>query len=280
MTKKVDWTSIDSIIQNKSLIMPFTEVAKLVSLSEITVRRRAKFLGLESLVSNKMRLNRENLKIDFFRTWSPQMAYTLGYIYADGSLEVTSCGTYSLGLGCSTEDEIIILQIREWLGSQHKITREPEKLNAHGLRRDPFTRCSISSKVLIQSLIEIGPVPNKSNLDLPFPVISSEFKPHFMRGYLDGDGGVYHRITDTQVQRYLYFKGTFNFIKGLQESLIYDLGIAKNKLFVEEESPTCYKASWGSKEDLRKLYDYLYPDQSVFCLPRKRSKLELCVQGI
>jgi hypothetical protein len=53
-----------------------------------------------------------NVNSDFFKDWSPVMAYCLGFIYADGSLHRSARGHY---LTITSTDEAIILNFKQWL---------------------------------------------------------------------------------------------------------------------------------------------------------------------
>jgi len=57
---------------------------------------------------------------NFFKEWSPIMAYVLGYWYADGSLEDASYlrGKY---IRVTSIDKSTIEKIRDWLDSEHAI---------------------------------------------------------------------------------------------------------------------------------------------------------------
>ena len=128
----------------------------------------------------------------FFEKWTPEMAYILGYIFADGSLEDASYlrGKY---LRITSKDEEILLKIKKILNSSHKLQlRKPIKIN--------FKKSTYFSKVLyllrigdhkiFDDLINLG-VTTRKSLTLKFPEIPTLFFPHFVRGYFDGDGSVF-----------------------------------------------------------------------------------------
>lgn len=58
---------------------------------------------------------------NFFKKWSPEMAYVLGFIAADGSLVENKCGAHFLDI-CSTDKEIIY-RIKRILKSNHKVSK-------------------------------------------------------------------------------------------------------------------------------------------------------------
>lgn len=100
-----------------------------------------------------------------FETWSPNMAYLLGYIYADGSLDCSPRirGRYIKII--STDKELIDLS-KSILDSLHKIvTIEPPSLK----HRVKFL-LRIGSHKIYNDLVKLGVHPNKS-LDMGFPTI-------------------------------------------------------------------------------------------------------------
>lgn len=121
---------------------------------------------------------------DFFKKWTIEMAYTLGYIYADGSLEDAAYmrGKY---LRVSSVEKDNIEKIKRWMDSEHTINVLPPKTNnskvGYLLR--------IGSHELYNDLVRLGLYPNKS-LTIKFPSIPKKYLNHFVRGYFDGDGCV------------------------------------------------------------------------------------------
>lgn len=116
---------------------------------------------------------------NFFKKWSPEMAYVLGFFAADGNmcihrnggkfLEFTSC------------DRGILVKIKKLLNSSHKISTR--------LRDTKSYRIQIGSKEMFTDLLKLGMLPAKS-LVLKFPEVPVEYLRDFIRGYFDGDGCV------------------------------------------------------------------------------------------
>ncbi|MAG12308.1 hypothetical protein CL630_00660 [bacterium] len=122
---------------------------------------------------------------DFFKKWSPEMAYVLGFLFADGHVVTNPRG--SCYIGFTSTDKEIIEKIKHTLHSNHTI----------GIRRknnpnwkDQYV-LQIGSKSVVQYLKRFGIVQNKS-LAIKFPKnIPENMLRHFIRGYFDGDGCVY-----------------------------------------------------------------------------------------
>lgn len=121
---------------------------------------------------------------DFFRSWSNEMAYVLGFIFADGTVFKNKRGAFFLEI-TSTDLEVID-KIRKMIQSDHRVgVRESKKF---GWKTS--YRLQIGSKEMVKDLISFGVIQSKS-LVVSFPEVPDKFLGHFVRGYFDGDGGVY-----------------------------------------------------------------------------------------
>ncbi len=120
----------------------------------------------------------------FFDTWSSQMAYVLGYLYADGSLEDAWYlrGKY---IRVSSIDKSSIELIHNLLESHHPISIKKRNLPC----KDQYL-LRIGSHRLYYALTKHGLFPNKS-LSVQFPPIPQLYFKDFLRGYFDGDGCVF-----------------------------------------------------------------------------------------
>lgn len=121
---------------------------------------------------------------NFFKKWTQEMAYTLGYMYADGSLEDAAYirGKY---IRVSSVEKNNIEKIKKWLDSEHVIAiKKPSTANA---KKGYLLR--IGSHKLYDDLTALGLYPNKS-LTIQFPQVPKKYLNHFVRGYFDGDGCV------------------------------------------------------------------------------------------
>lgn len=121
---------------------------------------------------------------DFFKKWTQEMAYTLGYIYADGSLEDAAAirGKY---IRVSSVEKNNIVKIRNWLSSEHTIISIPPKTK----NSQVGYLLRIGSHTMYDDLVKLGLYPKKS-LTIKFPQVPKKYLAHFVRGYFDGDGCV------------------------------------------------------------------------------------------
>lgn len=139
------------------------------------------------------------LNHSFFKKWSPEMAYVLGFFAADGNMIKNNRGAHFIGF--YSNDRELLASIRTILKSDHKI----------GIKRQVPPSCNsyqiqIGSKEIFNDLISLGLSPNKSRT-LRFPKVPRIFFNDFLRGYFDGDGNVYfgkHFAKDRQKYRWVF----------------------------------------------------------------------------
>lgn len=201
-----------------------------------------------------------------FTTWSHKMAYVLGYLYADGSMEDASYlrGKY---LRVSSTDRDTILAIKKYLDSKHTIVEtSPKKGKNQYLLR-------IGNASLYNSLLEIGLHPNKS-LTIKMPPVPDEFFPDFVRGYFDGDGCVsLYRTKGVANQEIInklsviFTSGSFDFLKQLCNTLNTRLRLRQQKVYRSDRS---FQLRYATQDSV-KLFEFLFlkHDQGQYYLERK-----------
>lgn len=205
----------------------------------------------------------------FFKQWSPDMAYVLGFFAADGSLTINRKRGNKYIEFVSIDYEII-KKIKRTLKSEHKISSRKR-----GINHQISYRLQVGSKKIYDDLIDLGFIPNKS-LILKFPDVPTKFLHHFVRGYFDGDGhclfGKYqrkNRLGQTKVVLSGFTSGSQNFLEKLQNILKEYAGTKGGILYFHSGA---YRLSY-SLINSRKIYNFLYDniDQSLY-LSRKYIK--------
>lgn len=202
--------------------------------------------------------------IKFFDTWSNSMAYTLGFIFADGHINKAHT---LLSIGLHIQDKAIVDYIREAL--EAKTTVKVVTVKQTTRNSAPQARLTISSKRLCEGLIRRGCLPGKSNRDDPFPEVPEEYLPHFLRGAFDGDG----TINKGKNERWSFaYCGSQKFVSGFADHVARLSGTWRRPVN-KQGSDKCWACSWQSHRDIRKVYDALYPSgQDYFKGPRKFEK--------
>ncbi len=213
---------------------------------------------------------------NFFKKWSPEMAYVLGFFAADGNLTLGKRGNHYIEFTSCDKD--IIEKIRAILGSDHKVSeRKSPKEN----QKNSF-RIQIGSKILFQDLIKIGFTPNKSKR-LVYPKIPNQYFRHFVRGYFDGDGhvseGIYQKW-DRKIPSKLLLSGftcgTKNFLQKLKSDLKRYKIIKGGTLYYQKG----YRLNFAINDSIG-LYEFLYKDISNgLYLARKKKIFEKYLNAV
>lgn len=133
--------------------------------------------------------NRLPLRQDAFAKITPESAYWIGFLMADGS--VGSKRT-TIKLYLAEEDKEHIQKFKDFLGSGHKIIHYSRK-PWNGYKRQDAYGITVNSKQMVQDLAKYGVTPRKS---ATAKVIQLENDPHFWRGVIDGDGSLFRIMVD------------------------------------------------------------------------------------
>ncbi len=194
------------------------------------------------------------------------MAYVLGYLYADGSMENAPSirGKY---VRFSSTDKDTILAIKEFLESEHSIVESTSKNG----KKQFLLR--IGNTSLYNSLTEIGLHPNKS-LTIKMPEVPKVFLADFVRGYFDGDGCVsLYRTKGVSGQEIInkltiiFTSGSFDFLEQLCNTLHTRLKLRQHKIYRSDRS---FQLRYAT-EDSIKIFEFLFKDRTsdTYCLQRK-----------
>lgn len=172
------WQNTD----NKLLCSRFANSSKKELLSLFPRRTWPAILAQGERLGIKRNRNKPRLNINenYFSKWSPNMAYILGFILADGCIIK---GTYkgysdSLKFGVQLKDKDILEKIKIELRSGHRIS----------IIRNAAHLC-ITSQKIVDSLKHLGITYQKS-LNEIVPDVPDKYKRDFVRGVIDGDGGI------------------------------------------------------------------------------------------
>ena len=161
-------------------------IGKRYGVSHKLILRRIREMGIEVNFSRMIR--KYNVDEHYFdEIDTPNKAYILGFLYADGHNGMSK-GTITMSL---EEGDVQILEdIRRELKSD-KPLEYLDYTNKHdfGYTYKNQYRLNIFNVHMCKALEKLGMVPNKS-LVLTFPNLKKDLIPHFIRGYFDGDGSL------------------------------------------------------------------------------------------
>lgn len=206
---------------------------------------------------------------NFFKSWSPNMAYVLGFIAADGSLQNTPYmrGKY---ISICSKDIEVLRKIKAVLDSEHTIvTIKPRAFVLRGktyISKEQY-KLRIGNHEIYNDLFNLGITPQKSNT-INFPKIPNEFIAHFLRGYLDGDGciSIYNKKQRLSVT---FTSGSEDFLWRLSEVISLTLKIKRHNVF---SNHWAFQVKYSTREAVP-LLKYCYSEiEDGLYLGRKYNK--------
>ena len=75
--------------------------------------------------------SRSYINQEFFRSWSPSIAYILGFIFADGAIEDVQKSSRTCYLAIVSKDISILQKIKEAMNSHHKLYIRPAQMEPY-----------------------------------------------------------------------------------------------------------------------------------------------------
>lgn len=195
------------------------------------------------------------------------MAYVLGFIYADGNIIYTKRNTWFLSIQIT--DKEILEKIKKEMNSSHIISKRRKKQ-----KHKQLYRLQIGSKDICNDLLKLGLTERKSRT-IVFPKIPYEFFSDFLRGYFDGDGGIWVGLKNKKKNNKTFIISTFftsgskDFLISLKETLTKK-GISGGSLVKKERG---FDLKFSIKDSLI-LYKIMYNSNSPLFLSRKKGKFE------
>ena len=199
---------------------------------------------------------------------TPEKAYFLGFIYAEGHLEKDGKNTLTIGLQYG--DKYILEYLRQALGSNRPL----EFRNRQKDTWDDVSVLRISSLKLTNDIQKLGvPLGHKSYI-LTFPnFLDKSLIKYFIHGYMDGDGGIY--FYDNRPNHFrIGFFGCPGFINGLQHNIDNILNI-HGRIGIIKDTLVNYYIS--GKQDGLTFLNWLYTNPSPIFMKRKYDKFKECV---
>ena len=195
------------------------------------------------------------------------MAYVLGFLFADGNIIYTKRHTWFWSIQIT--DKEILEKIKIEINSSHVVSKRKKKENHKQLYR-----LQIGSKDMCKDLLNLGLTPRKSKTIL-LPEIPKKCFADFLRGYFDGDGGVWIGLKNKKQKSKTYTISTFftsgsvDFLTSLKYILAQN-GLLGGSLVKKERG---FDLKYSVKNSLI-LYKIMYNDKCSLFLKRKKDKFE------
>lgn len=254
-------------------------MAELLNCSVDSISRSFKNFNLEVL--NDVRygsMARYKLDRDYFEVIdTEEKAYWLGFIMADG------CVTHSYSKASETYQEKRYDRLTITLAKKDydHLIKFAKDIGYSGIvetgesfnfgKTHEYARLRITSVKLCTDLINKNVYPKKSGKEEPFE-LPDKLKKHYLRGYFDGDGyfSIYKRKIDNHFSSEFGFLGSFEMIKYFKNYL-KEKGL-NTKATINSFGEEIYIFKTGGYDVMKKLYDIIYKDSSVF-LERKKQTI-------
>lgn len=193
---------------------------------------------------------------NYFKTWTHNMAYILGYWWADGCIYKGKM----FDITTHAKDKYILKQMAKELQYegpiQDYVDRQAYRLN-------------FSCVTIYRDIVALGGKERKS-LDATFPQVPKKFLPDFIRGYFDGDGSVWYVKGGPRINSE-FCSGSKDFLLSLWQILKEEVGIEGGNLHLSNAS--CYELIFGKRDSI-KLGSFMYKDNPELFLIRKRDKFK------
>jgi len=204
---------------------------------------------------------------NFFKKWSTDMAYVLGFLFADGNLVITKRNTHFISF--YTADKSLLESMRKVMSSDHKISLRKAKSGQ-------VYRMQVGSKEWFNDLCKLGLMPNKTRR-LSLPNIPDKYFSDFVRGYFDGDGNVWvgeihkNREKPSLTIQVSFTSGCFSYLRDLRD-VFHQKGVCGGSLYSPKNEN--FTRLTFSVKDALKISKIMYNAEHKLFLNRKRSVFE------
>ena len=247
--------------------MSMSRISQQYSVDISVIRRILKTNNIT--IKNNNCYKQKSFDKDYFKIIdTPNKAYLLGFIYADGY--VTN-GTFGIKLGIQDLD--FMQSIKTELKSEHKIGIYTNK-NGYSYGNQ-YCMLGIHDDGFVSDLQNLGVVCNKSKV-LKFPTenqVPKELIWHFIRGYFDGDGSVYFNY-NSKYDYYninISFVGTYEFLNSILSNI---QSIVKTKTHINQyKDKDIYELKFGGRKLIKSIYEKMYDNAELY-LMRKKAKFD------
>jgi hypothetical protein len=183
----------------------------------------------------------------------PEMAYVLGYWWADGVMYIKpNTGAHEVRIASNDVDHLI--RMADVIGGNYDVRKVSATANTYVV--------SFCSKQLYQDILGHGGTPRKSRT-IGFPNVPIGLLAHFVRGVVDG-GGTLSWNGDRPVLH--VYSGSQQFLPALTKAIEANTGIPAPNTIANRDN---WYIKWSTIR-AKCLAGWLYYDNPGLALPRKQ----------
>ncbi|MEK7150558.1 MAG: LAGLIDADG family homing endonuclease, partial [Patescibacteria group bacterium] len=195
---------------------------------------------------------------NFFKTWTPEMAYILGFFSADGYITVNKRGGQFWCIQIT--DKKLLEEIKKAIKSEHKISTR-----VGGRNESTLYRLQIGSIEMCDDLRKLG-LRERKTKSLVVPNVPDKYLADFARGYFDGDGNVWMGFLNKKRNRpilalkTMFTSCSLDFLNQFHKKL-REFGTEGGSVYLSRGN---YSRLQFSSNDSLKIYNFMY-NQCVSC---------------
>ncbi|MBI2523150.1 hypothetical protein HYW19_02050 [Candidatus Woesearchaeota archaeon] len=198
----------------------------------------------------------------FFKKWSEEMAYILGFIAADGCI-AKNRSSYKLYFSIHEKDKDLLEKIRKILAPKNKVSY---------YKKERMYHFSFASTEMYNDLMKLGVTIRKTFTIMP-PKIPKEYLRHYLRGLFDGDGciHIFKRKDCVRTLPSVSLVGNINMVNYVRK-VFNNLTNSKLKAYkiTAKYGNIMGKLNYTCKNAV-KILDFLYKNSNIY-LDRKYKK--------
>jgi len=274
---QVIWSQdqLSYLAQQYELHHSIPQLASQFGVSDMCIRNILRKQGVKILSLSELHtLDFPRNSLYFHKIDTPDKAYWLGFLMADGTLS----GKNQIALGLKKEDSEHVLKFQKAIGAINHKTIETKKVIGEKIFYQ--TRFTIKDYQLYNDLVDKGCVPNKT-FKMHFPTseeVPENLLSHYIRGYFDGDGSL-HWTQSGNARRPNWRIGFVCGDKAFLEQIRHILN--KDKIAIEDRT-TYYMLQISGNKQLIPILEYIYKDadDSILLTRKKQIYDKFLLQSI
>jgi len=192
---------------------------------------------------------------DFFYGRTKEVAYWAGFLLADGNIDKDTGSTLSFVI--QKKDLFYVESFCDAISvSKDSIFKQGNAFGVH-----------LHKNCLIDSLYAWGITPQKSKNFVAPSCVSEYLMPHFLRGWIDGDGSVYRYGVSARIVVASGNKESLMWFADGLRSIGYDGNIGIRETY-DKKYPGNYTLYIGGRNQVERVCECLLVD-TEFCIERK-----------
>lgn len=228
-------------------------------LQQYMVEKVLKEYGIQkrTYVESKDLLRKYEVKDDYFKTQSHNMAYILGLIASDGNIaKKENC----IRIQLADYDKEILDKVNEELGNTRPVKVHPRSDSDHDT-----ADLRVFSSTMKKDLAHYNIVPNKTETLKPPYFLQKEFIISYIRGYFDGDGSVSEAGTNRNVLNFSICGASKEVLEWMRSYFAEEYAIINNGLYKDTlpSGKPFWRLSYYS-DKAKKIYSLLYNNNGLY----------------